>query len=263
MSLPPPLAAFAYHISFPSLPRTFGVSAGLARLLCPTQHSSGDLWCAAVVRCQQDCAPCKPSSSQFLLMNAFVPYRLASRHSLCNGEARWVQMAAFPLIAFGLFGKNHNICSIRERDHPRQHGCATSCVAAVAEAGRAPGATKAVCVLQGKLGGQALWSYVPLAEYTPTPSMFMQPRWSADLSPLARWWCDSWTYPRDSDDPFREAWRVGTSVNLPSVLLIDLNSSSADMRRTIFSCFVVPNENLLTSGTYIIYLAGILNALPL
>lgn len=51
-------------------------------------------------------------------------------------------------------------------------------------------------------------------------------------------------------------------MKLPSVLLIELNSSFAAMQKTIFSCFVTPNENLLTSGTYITSLAGILNAFP-
>lgn len=47
------------------------------------------------------------------------------------------------------------------------------------------------------------------------------------------------------------------------MLLIESNSSFADMQKTIFANFAIPNENLLTSGTCIIHPARILNAFPL
>ena len=84
---------------------------------------------------QQDCALCKHSSSQFLLMNAFVSYRTASRHGLCSGEARRAQMVAFPLIAFGPFSRTHTIGGTEERSHQSQRGWVPLCAAA--EVGRA------------------------------------------------------------------------------------------------------------------------------
>lgn len=85
-------------------------------------------------------------------------------------------MAAFPPLAFGLFSKNHKIRSVKERNLPRQRGCATSCVAASAEAGRAACSVLLLepikpCVCLSARGRKDLGA---LAE--PLLSMFAQPK---------------------------------------------------------------------------------------
>lgn len=69
--------------------------------------------------------------------------------------------------------------------------------------------------------------------------------------------------PWDNDNLVREGWRRCSVEQIPSMLLIESNSSFADMQKTIFANFAVPNENRLTSGTCIIHPARILNAFPL
>lgn len=167
-----------------------------------------------------------------------LSYHIASHHGLWNGEVRWVQMAAFPLIAFGLFRKNHRHCSLKVCIQERHHGCATLCIAGSAEAGRATCSALLLKPIQQCVG------FSVKAEGTSTLELCASCRAPPEHlhAPYAKhriWLIFQDDYmihrhtPWDNANLCRESWRIGTSVKLPSNLLIELNSCFAVMQKTI------------------------------